>query len=167
VQYSPTHFGSSGSPVFDSAWKVVALHHSGGNAARAGHEAARVRERGIAIRTIIDDLRGLECCEDYETAAAIDRAERARSPLLHRGMVEEDRHECGHCTRHDQFSPASLINWHHIVNEALRRARSKVVAAAIEITRTRAGIAEAPGRARGMVETAQMSAEQLADRPIP
>jgi V8-like Glu-specific endopeptidase len=70
VQYvADTQHGSSGSPVFDQHWNVVALHHSGqpypaqgivGNAKRAWRGVFRVNE-GVPIRAILKNLdeRGL------------------------------------------------------------------------------------------------------------
>jgi V8-like Glu-specific endopeptidase len=62
VQYlTDTEPGSSGSPVFDDRWKVVALHHSGGwlpEPGRADQDATFYRNEGILIDTIIDGLRG-------------------------------------------------------------------------------------------------------------
>ncbi|MBP3958704.1 trypsin-like peptidase domain-containing protein [Gemmata sp. G18] len=43
-----TEKGSSGSPVLDSGWQLIALH------SRAGHEAVN---RGVSIRAIRDDLK--------------------------------------------------------------------------------------------------------------
>jgi V8-like Glu-specific endopeptidase len=48
--------GSSGAPVFDSAWNMVALHHSGGLRVPGTKKRAYVNE-GIAVGTVIEDLR--------------------------------------------------------------------------------------------------------------
>lgn len=53
--------GSSGSPVFNQDWKVVALHHAGRSAVDGGltiNAAGDKREsnRGILIEAVIDDL---------------------------------------------------------------------------------------------------------------
>lgn len=59
IQYlTDTMKGSSGSPVFNSNWEVVALHHSGG-AARVNEpqiNEAKYRNEGIHINNIIDFL---------------------------------------------------------------------------------------------------------------
>ena len=57
VQYlTDTLKGSSGSPVFNSDWEVVALHHSGGGY-KAGEpelpEGIKSRNEGIFINKII------------------------------------------------------------------------------------------------------------------
>lgn len=59
VQYlTDTMKGSSGSPVFNSNWEVVALHHSGGGTKE--HEPqmseTKYRNEGIHINSIIDFL---------------------------------------------------------------------------------------------------------------
>jgi V8-like Glu-specific endopeptidase len=54
--------GSSGSPVFDQRWRVVALHHSGGWLREPGSESKRayLRNEGILIDAVIDGLRAAE-----------------------------------------------------------------------------------------------------------
>lgn len=59
VQYlTDTLPGSSGSPVFDAAWDVVALHHSGGwlTEPNSGSKTTYYRNEGIAIDRILDGL---------------------------------------------------------------------------------------------------------------
>lgn len=62
VQYlTDTEPGSSGSPVFDEGWNVVALHHSGGWLPEPGgsdQSATFYRNEGILIDVIIDGLGG-------------------------------------------------------------------------------------------------------------
>jgi V8-like Glu-specific endopeptidase len=48
--------GSSGSPVFDSQWNVVALHHSGGYLREPGAKQVYYRNEGILINAVIDGL---------------------------------------------------------------------------------------------------------------
>lgn len=58
VQYlTDTLPGSSGSPVFDDQWRIVALHHSGGMLREPGTKKSYYRNEGIAIAAVIDDLR--------------------------------------------------------------------------------------------------------------
>ena len=59
VQYlTDTLPGSSGSPVFDTDWNLIALHHSGGwlTEPNATTKSTYYRNEGIAIDTIIQDL---------------------------------------------------------------------------------------------------------------
>lgn len=59
VQYlTDTLPGSSGSPVFDTDWNLIALHHSGGwlTEPNAVTKSTYYRNEGIAIDTIIRDL---------------------------------------------------------------------------------------------------------------
>ncbi|MEM1107591.1 MAG: serine protease [Planctomycetota bacterium] len=52
VYTTDTQSGSSGSPVFDNSWTLVALHHAPGEV----KDDKWVNNRGIRIRSIINDL---------------------------------------------------------------------------------------------------------------
>jgi hypothetical protein len=57
IQYlTDTLPGSSGSPVCDNNWNVVALHHSGGWIPQPSSTSTHFRNEGIAIGAIISDL---------------------------------------------------------------------------------------------------------------
>ncbi len=57
VQYiTDTMPGSSGSPVFNDNWRLIALHHSGGNIPEPSTNAIHFRNEGIRIGAIIKDL---------------------------------------------------------------------------------------------------------------
>jgi V8-like Glu-specific endopeptidase len=48
--------GSSGSPVFDQDWSVVALHHSGGRLREPGSQQTYCRNERIHINAVVDGL---------------------------------------------------------------------------------------------------------------
>lgn len=54
VQYlTDTMPGSSGSPVFNESWELVALHHSGGWLREPGSKESLFRNEGIAIERVL------------------------------------------------------------------------------------------------------------------
>ena len=54
VQYlTDTLPGSSGSPVFDDRWRLVALHHSGGHIREPGSKELVFRNEGIRIERVL------------------------------------------------------------------------------------------------------------------
>jgi V8-like Glu-specific endopeptidase len=53
--------GSSGSPVFDGDWRVVALHHSGGWLRESGSKWVYFRNEGIHINVVIEGLAAEGC----------------------------------------------------------------------------------------------------------
>lgn len=58
IQYlTDTEPGSSGSPVFNSQWQVVALHHSGGMLREPGTTQTLLRNEGININVVIEGLK--------------------------------------------------------------------------------------------------------------
>ena len=60
VQYlTDTEPGSSGSPVFDTHWNIVALHHSGGWLREPGNDPKQkfYRNEGIHVHTVIEGLK--------------------------------------------------------------------------------------------------------------
>jgi V8-like Glu-specific endopeptidase len=61
VQYiTDTLPGSSGSPVFNEEWQIVALHHSGGNIPEPSTNSIHFRNEGIRIAPILKDLPSLK-----------------------------------------------------------------------------------------------------------
>ncbi|MGB3404525.1 MAG: trypsin-like peptidase domain-containing protein [Microcoleaceae cyanobacterium] len=57
VQYiTSTLPGSSGSPVFNDSWEVVALHHAGGNISEPTTQQHYYRNEGILVESILADL---------------------------------------------------------------------------------------------------------------
>jgi hypothetical protein len=57
VQYlTDTLPGSSGSPVFNHEWEVVALHHSGGWLREPGSKVPYYRNEGIHINVVLDGI---------------------------------------------------------------------------------------------------------------
>ncbi len=60
VQYlTDTLPGSSGSPVFDDQWRLVALHHSGGHIREPGTKKIVFRNEGIRIEKVIAGVAGM------------------------------------------------------------------------------------------------------------
>lgn len=58
VQYlTDTLPGSSGSPVFDRSWRLVALHHSGGWLSEPVSKRKELRNQGIHVSTLVRGLR--------------------------------------------------------------------------------------------------------------
>jgi V8-like Glu-specific endopeptidase len=58
IQYlTDTEPGSSGSPVFNSQWQVVALHHSGGMLTEPGGKKTFLRNEGININVVIAGIK--------------------------------------------------------------------------------------------------------------
>ena len=60
VQYlTDTEPGSSGSPVFDTQWNLIALHHSGGWLREPGNDPKQAfyRNEGIHIHAVIEGLK--------------------------------------------------------------------------------------------------------------
>ncbi len=58
IQYlTDTQPGSSGSPVFNENWEVVALHHSGGWLRVPGSKQKFYRNEGVNINRVIEGAR--------------------------------------------------------------------------------------------------------------
>lgn len=59
VRYTTsTEPGSSGSPVFNDAFEVIAIHHSGGDLEEPGTGRRYLRNAGSSMIAVLDDLKG-------------------------------------------------------------------------------------------------------------
>jgi V8-like Glu-specific endopeptidase len=57
IQYvTSTLPGSSGSPVLNDEWEVIAIHHAGGNIQEPATKRSHFRNEGILTKAILDDL---------------------------------------------------------------------------------------------------------------
>ena len=54
--FTDTLPGSSGSPVFDDRWRLVALHHAGGFLTQPGDPTQHLRNEGVRTAPILADL---------------------------------------------------------------------------------------------------------------
>jgi V8-like Glu-specific endopeptidase len=71
VQYTTTTMpGSSGSPVFNEDFDVVAIHHSGGLLKEPGSEQKYLRNEGITMAAVLADLQQ-GAAEIYERARRV------------------------------------------------------------------------------------------------
>ena len=58
IQYTTgTEPGSSGSPVFDDDFNVVAIHHSGGTITEPGTGRRYLRNAGSSMFAVLEDLK--------------------------------------------------------------------------------------------------------------
>ena len=58
IQYTTsTEPGSSGSPVFDDDFHVIAIHHSGGMIAEPGTTRRYLRNAGSSMSAVLEDLK--------------------------------------------------------------------------------------------------------------
>jgi hypothetical protein len=94
VRYlADTDKGSSGSPVFDQKWDIVALHHSGGpyppQAPRttAGKRIVNRFNEGIPMQAILKDLRKVSLMCYLRNRFVASRVERAYPTLVWRVAV--------------------------------------------------------------------------------
>jgi len=62
--------GSSGSPVFDESWAVIALHHAGGNVALPGTKTTVYRNEGVPIAKVKARLDALGIRHGHDAPAS-------------------------------------------------------------------------------------------------
>jgi endonuclease G len=105
-----TEPGSSGSPVFNNEWEVIALHHWGGpwRQSADGHVLDREVNEGIRISAIVNDLRAKGATTTGEARALLQRLIQlgeAREIPVHNGTNET---EPGPAWR---VSPDGTMSW--------------------------------------------------------
>lgn len=94
-----TEPGSSGSPVFNNEWQVIALHHWGGpwrqQVDDGGRPLAREINEGIRVSAILQDLRGKAASIDASSRVLLDSVLDRASPPENRASDQPPSRESG------------------------------------------------------------------------